>query len=111
MVRLADVQARSVDWLWPGRLPTGMPAVLDGESGGGKSTVTIDLAARLTTGRPFPGEERGRPPADVLLLGHEDSPEHTIRPRLDAAGADVSRVHLLQEIGVLAPSAGRRGRD
>jgi hypothetical protein len=100
VVTLADIQPREVEWLWPGRLPAGMVAVLDGEPGTGKSTVVIDLIARLTTGRPLPNEtETDRAPVDVALLGHEDSPEHTIRPRLDAAGADCARVHMLAEIG------------
>jgi hypothetical protein len=38
-----------------------------------------------------------------VLIGNEDSPEHTIRPRLDAAGADVARVHLLADIGRRLP--------
>lgn len=96
---LADVQARDVGWLWPGRLPAGMISVLDGPPGVGKSTVVVDLVARLTTGRPLPNEEGSRSAVNVVLLGHEDSPQHTIRPRLDAAGADPSRVHLLMSIG------------
>ena len=105
VVTLATVEPREVNWLWPGRLPAGMVAVLDGQPGAGKSTLVIDLIARLTTGREFPNEEPGhsRTPTDVILIGNEDSPEHTIRPRLDAAGADSARVHLLTEIGGRLP--------
>lgn len=105
VVRLADVPAKEVDWLWPSRLPAGMVVLLDGAPGTGKSTFVTDIAARMTTGRPFPNEAGGaRPPCDVVMIGHEDSPEHTLRPRLDAAGADVARIHLLTGVGGRLPS-------
>jgi hypothetical protein len=50
----SQIVARPVDWLWPGRLPLGKLAILDGDPGVGKSLVTLDLCARLSTGRPFP---------------------------------------------------------
>jgi hypothetical protein len=100
VLTLADIEPRAVEWLWPDRLPAGMIAVLDGEPGAGKSTLVTDFIARLTTGRPFPNETiASRPPSDVVFLGDEDSPEHTMRPRLYAAGADSSRVHLVTDIG------------
>jgi hypothetical protein len=37
-------------------------------------------------------------PASVLLLSAEDDAADTIRPRLDAAGADTSRVYLLKSV-------------
>jgi len=98
LVCLADVEPLEVQWLWRDRLPSGMIAVLDGPPGIGKSTVVADIAAHISTGRPLPGETGPRDPTDVLLVGCEDSAAHTVRPRLDAAGADVRRVHLLEEI-------------
>ena len=46
--------ARSVPWLWPLRLGRGKLALLEGDPGLGKSLLTLDLCARLSTGRPFP---------------------------------------------------------
>ncbi len=99
VTRLADVVPKEVEWLWASRLPTGMVSVLDGPPGAGKSTLVTDIVARLTTGRPLPDEpDRSRPATNVVLLGHEDSPEHTIVPRLVGAGADLDRVFLLGDI-------------
>lgn len=96
--RLADVQAEPVPWLWQDWLPAGTLSILDGDPGLGKSTLTLDLAARVSRGWAMPpdsGREAGRHPAGVLILGAEDSLKHTVRPRLDSAGADVSRVTSL----------------
>ena len=53
--------------------------------------MTLDLAARVTTGASWPDGEAGRTPASVLLLSAEDGWGDTIRPRLEAAGADLER--------------------
>jgi archaellum biogenesis ATPase FlaH len=101
VVQLSTVPPEPVRWLWPGWLPEGALAVLDGDPGLGKSTLTLDLAARITRGWVMPpgdGRDYGRPPAGVLLLGAEDSLKHTVRPRLDAAGADAERVYSLEAI-------------
>jgi putative DNA primase/helicase len=99
-VRLSDVEPERVRWLWPGRLPLGKLVVLDGDPAVGKSTVMLDLAARLTTGRAMPGEddEVGGALGDVVVMSAEDGLADTIRPRLDAAGADVRRIHALTEV-------------
>jgi hypothetical protein len=91
VVRLAGVKPERVDWLWPGYLPLGKVATLDGDPDLGKSVITLDLAARVSTGSPMPD---GADPVKgaVLLLSAEDGLADTIRPRLDAAGGDPDRV-------------------
>lgn len=96
--RVSSVAVERVSWLWPGRIPLGKLTVLDGDPGLGKSTVTLDLASRVTTGAPMPGEDEGRPPAAVVLLSAEDGIGDTIRPRLEEAGADVHRVFVFEGI-------------
>jgi archaellum biogenesis ATPase FlaH len=84
-------------WLWRGRIPIGKYTLIAGDPGLGKSLLTVDIAARVSTGTPFPDGtpcERG----NVIFLSAEDDPADTIRPRLDAADADVSRVHLLEAV-------------
>lgn len=105
VVRLADVQPERVRWLWPGYLPLGKLVTVDGDPGAGKSTLCLDLAARVTTRTPMPD---GTEPAQggALILSAEDGLADTIRPRLDAAGADPARVVTITEI----PSADGPGR-
>src|SRR5215471_17221816 len=95
-VCLAQVPAQKVEWLWPGYLPRGMLVLLDGDPGLGKSFLTLDIAARLSSGRPMPGEEKHRvPPQHVLLLNAEDDLSRTVQPRLTALGAELKYCHAL----------------
>lgn len=97
-VRLADVTPQPAQWLWPGRIPRGAVSLLVGDPGRGKSLVALDLAARVTTGRPWPGAESDAlvdDPGDVLLLSAEDSLSRIAHARLQALGADLSRVYVL----------------
>ena len=94
---LADVEPREVEWLWPGRVALGRITLLVGRPGEGKSFLTIDMAARVTTGTPWP-DGSTCPMGSVILISAEDDPGDTIRPRLDAHCADVRRVHLLSAV-------------
>ena len=91
-VSLADVRPESVEWLWHDHFPRGALVILDGDPDRGKSTLTLDVAARVTTGRAMPDGTCGGPPASVLILSAEDSLPRTVLPRLKAAEADVRRV-------------------
>ncbi|HMN39653.1 MAG TPA: AAA family ATPase [Phycisphaerales bacterium] len=102
---LADVEPREVQWLWPARVPLGRISLLVGRPGEGKSFLTTDMAARVSTGRTWP-DGSACPGGSVILVSAEDDPHDTIRPRLDAHDADVRRVHLLATVR----RRGERGR-
>jgi RecA-family ATPase len=85
-IRAAEVEPRPVDWLWRGKVPLAGLTVLAGEPGLGKSLLSILLAARLSRGHLDVRE------GPTLFLTAEDSREHTVVPRLMAAGADLDRV-------------------
>jgi hypothetical protein len=104
---LSDLRPQPLDWLWPGRLALGKLSILDGDPEIGKSWITLDLCARLTTGRAFPDGSGGLGPSNVLILNNEDGAEDTVVPRLTALGADLARAFIfrktfLQEAGALA---------
>lgn len=62
-VKPADqIVAQLVSFLWPERLPEGKPVLLGGDPDLGKSLITLDLCARLSTGRPFPDGRPGHVP-------------------------------------------------
>src|SRR5207249_502452 len=74
----------------------GKLAMLDGDPGLGKSLVALDLCARLSTGRPLPDGTPSPGPANAIILNGEDSAADTIVPRLQALGADLGRVFVLE---------------
>jgi hypothetical protein len=98
LTRLADVEPERVEWLWDGWLPRGKPVTLDGDPGLGKSTLALAITATVTTGGIWPDGSRCMYPGDVLLMSAEDGLADTVRPRADAAGADVTRVHAIEGV-------------
>lgn len=80
-------------WLWPGRILAGTVAILQGDPMAGKSSLAVDLAARVSSGAPMPLDETGGEPRSVIIAGHEDTAGQ-VRARLLAAGAALDRVYL-----------------
>lgn len=96
---LSDIQREHIEWLWAGRIPRGKVSMLAGDPGLGKSMVTSAIAAAVSCGAPWPVRGEGAAPVgDVLMLSAEDDPGDTIRPRLEAAGANLKRVRVLDGI-------------
>ncbi|MBY6675319.1 AAA family ATPase [Rhodococcus sp. BP-332] len=91
---LAAAQPR--EWLATGHVPRSAVTLLVGDEGIGKSLMWVWLIAFVTTGKPMP--EYGVPvrePADVIVVATEDDWATTVRPRLEVAGVDLSRVHVI----------------
>ena len=99
LTSLADVLPEPVRWLWPNRIPLGKLTLLAGDPGLGKSFVTLDIAARISAGASWPDNPNGEvAPGDVVILTAEDDLADTVRPRLDAAGANTARIHALTAV-------------
>ena len=97
-VRASEVAAQAVRWLWPGRIAMGKLTLIAGDPDQGKSVLTVDLAARVTRGAPWPVDGAACPRGEVLLVSDEDNAADTIRPRLEAAGADPDSIHILRAV-------------
>jgi predicted ATP-dependent serine protease len=91
---LADIEAVSIDWLWQGYLARGKLTLLGGDPGLHKSLLTIDAAARMSRGMHWPFGQLARVGSTILLCS-EDSAADTVRPRADATGADLTKLHIL----------------
>ncbi len=94
----ADIVPEHVEWLVDQSFPLGMLAVIGGQPGLGKSQISINLAAGVTTGNGLPGTGAFKDLGSVIILANEDDAARTIRPRLDAAGADISKVHIVEGV-------------
>jgi len=96
---LKDVTPQPITWLWPTRIARGKLTVIAGNPGLGKSFITLDLAARVSRGDGFPcAPLSASAPGGVVILSAEDDLADTIRPRLDKAGADVTRIAAMNTI-------------
>lgn len=103
LVCLANVQTTAVQWVWKGRIPRGRITLLAGRPGDGKSFVTMEWAARITTGSPWP-DGTPCPQGSVIVVAGEDDLADTVRPRLDAHGADLRFVHALPGVTRVSPT-------
>ncbi len=95
---LSDVEAMPIRWLWPGRIARGKLTIIAGDPGLGKSQITASIAAVVTQGGRWPVDRDQCEPGDVLFLTAEDDPADTLRPRLEAAGADLTRVRIIDGV-------------
>ena len=91
--RFSRVPSRTTRWLWQDLIPVGSLSALAGRQGIAKSLWSCDLAARASRGE-LAGDLAGEP-ITSLMISYEDDPEATIRPRLEAAGADLDQVATL----------------
>ncbi len=101
VTHLCDVEAKKVFWLWKDRIPMGSVSLIVGDPGLGKSILTMTMAAHVTKGQPWPDTPEVEGPAgSVVLLTGEDNLADVVRVRLDAAGADVSKVVAIEGVRV-----------
>ncbi len=100
VVTMSDVKSQPVRWLWWPYIAIGKLCMLDGDPGIGKSLLMTQIAANLSRGHPLP-DQQGKPTLDpggaqtTLLLCTEDGLADTIKPRLEATGADCTKIHVL----------------
>jgi hypothetical protein len=100
-INLADVTPRPIEWLWFERFPKAMLSLIIGDPGLGKSWLTLDMAARISTGRPWPDSPvpgNIAPLGSVVILTAEDHLEFTVRPRLDKLGAHAAKIIAIKGV-------------
>jgi len=86
--------------IWP-LLPKGELTLIDGDPGVGKTWMWQALVAGLTGSRicPLPLDQRASNSFRALIVTTEDDLAKTIRPRLEALGADLSRIDVFIPTG------------
>lgn len=93
---MADIEPETVTWLWFPFIPKRKLTIIEGDGGIGKSWLTCAIASAISCGVGLP-ESDPFEAGSVLFLSAEDGLADTLRPRLDAVGADVSRIYALAE--------------
>lgn len=97
VVFMDKVPLKKVQWLWKPWLPRAKLVILDGDPSVGKSTVVVDLAARISKGWLMPDGSQVEQGGTVILAAAEDDAEDTVKPRLMAADANLERIGYVKD--------------
>jgi RecA-family ATPase len=98
VTRASDIKPEKVQWLWQERFPLGKCTLVAGEGGLGKSMVLAWIAATVSRGREWPRDEGHSPLGSTIVLSAEDDAADTLVPRLIAADADCTKIHILSAV-------------
>ena len=97
MIRMSEVQSQEVKWLWYPFIPYGKLTIIQGDPGDGKTTLVLNIAARLSKGEHLENDMNVQEPVNVIYQTAEDGLADTVKPRLELAGADCEKVLVIDE--------------
>lgn len=97
LIAMSDIPSEQVQWLWYPYIPLGKLTIVQGDPGEGKTSFVLAIIAALTKGIPLPESSDAAAPMNVIYQTAEDGLADTIKPRLENAGADCSRVLVIDE--------------
>ena len=107
LIHMDQVEVEEIEWLFYPFIPYGKVTIIQGDPGEGKTTVVLQIIAKLTKGEAvlpsgsdepaLEGKTMDLEPVNVIYQTAEDGLGDTIKPRLLAAGADCSRVLVIDD--------------
>lgn len=106
LINMEQVGVEKIDWLIYPFIPFGKVTIVQGDPGEGKTTMVLQIIAKLTKGESvlsgsdepiLEGKTMALDPVNVIYQTAEDGLGDTIKPRLLAAGADCSRVMVIDD--------------
>lgn len=97
MIHLSEVESQQIKWLWYPFIPYGKLSIVQGDPGDGKSTLILNIAAKLSRGECIDENMNITEPVNVIYQTAEDGLADTVKPRLEAANADCSRISIIDE--------------
>ena len=96
LIYMDTIRATETKRLWYPYIPFGKITVIQGDPGEGKTTLILNIAARLTQGI-LPQSQEKCEAMNVIYQTAEDGLSDTVKPRLLSAGADCSRHRYKRE--------------
>lgn len=107
LINMEQVEVEKIDWLLYPFIPFGKVTIVQGDPGEGKTTMVLQIIAKLTKGEVVLPSGSDEPaleaktvdlePVNVIYQTAEDGLGDTIKPRLLSAGADCSRVMVIDD--------------
>ena len=107
LINMEQVEVEKIDWLLYPFIPFGKVTIVQGDPGEGKTTMVLQIIAKLTKGEAvlpsssdepaLEGKTMDLEPVNVIYQTAEDGLGDTIKPRLLSAGADCSRVMVIDD--------------
>ena len=97
MIKMSDIEAQEIEWLWYPYIAYSKLAIVQGDPGDGKTTLILNLAAKLTKGEGLDENMKVMEPMNVIYQTAEDGLADTVKPRLLQAGADCEKVLVIDE--------------
>lgn len=97
MIKMSEIQSQKVEWLWYPFIPYGKLTIVQGDPGDGKTTLILNIAAKLSKGEGLDSEMKLSEPMNVIYQSAEDGLADTVKPRLELAGADCERILVIDE--------------
>lgn len=106
LINMQDIEVEQVEWLLYPFIPYGKVTIIQGDPGEGKTTIMLQIIAKLTKGELiFTGSKENEitdlkqeiQPVNVIYQTAEDGLGDTIKPRLLSAGADCSKVLVIDD--------------
>ena len=94
---MSEVQSQEIEWLWYPFIPYGKLTIIQGDPGDGKTTMVLNLAAKLSKGEALDKNMKVTEPVNVIYQTAEDGLADTVKPRLELAGADCERIIVIDE--------------
>lgn len=104
LINMDKVEVEQIEWLLYPFIPYGKVTIIQGDPGEGKTTMVLQIIAKLTRGEAIlptvsltDDKENAEVPVNVIYQTAEDGLGDTIKPRLLAAGADCSKVLVIDD--------------
>lgn len=97
LIKMSDVQSQEIEWLWFPFIPYGKLTIIQGDPGDGKTTLVLNIAAKLSKGERLDENMNIAEPVNVIYQTAEDGLADTVKPRLELAGANCERIAVIDE--------------
>ena len=97
IIQMSEIETEEVSWLWYPFIPYGKLTIVQGDPGDGKTTLVLNIAAKLSKGEKMDDGMESETPINIIYQTAEDGLADTVKPRLENAGADCSKISVIDE--------------